>query len=122
MPRRPLLALLALTALAACATPEQRCAGPALTELRTVNGLIAETERSIARGYALRREPDVRHRLLPCRPGDGPFAFCTYDEITMVERPVAIDRAAERAKLATLFERRAELQQTIRARLTACGF
>jgi len=107
--------------LAACATPEQRCAGPAVTDLRIVNGLIAETQGNIARGFAMQREPVVRQRLLPCGPGDGPFTFCLYDEAMMTERPVAIDRATERAKLATLFERRAELQETIRARLVACG-
>ena len=120
MPRLPLALLLPLL-LAACATPEQRCVGPAVAELRTIDRLIAETERNIARGYAIAREPGVRTRLAACLPGDGPYTFCLYDQPVVTERPVAIDRRAERAKLETLFERRAELQTEARARLAACG-
>ena len=121
MSRRLPLALLLLL-LAACATPEQRCVGPTMAELRTVERLIAETERNIARGYAIAREPGVRTRLTTCLPGDGPYTFCVYDQPVVRDRPVAIDRRSERAKLETLFERRAELQREARARFAACGF
>lgn len=121
MPSRPLAAVLSLLLIGACATPEERCIAAATGELRRIEQLIAETERNIARGYAMVPEPGVRSRLLPCVHDDGPFLFCFYDEPVVIERPVAIDRAVERGKLATLFERRAELQADARARLAACA-
>ena len=120
MRRHRLVLFAALLGLAACATPEERCIAAANAELRTIDGLILETRSNIARGYAIAREPGVRTRLWPCRPDDGPYTFCLYDEATVVERPVAIDREAERRKLASLMERREELQAAQPARIAAC--
>ena len=117
--RRAALALIAL-ALAGCASPEDRCIAAATAELRTVEGLIAETQATIARGYAVEQVTTVRERLLPCREEDGPFLFCLYPVTTVERRPVAINRAVERAKLASLQERRAELQAPTRAAIAAC--
>jgi hypothetical protein len=116
-----LLAPLALcAALAGCADPRTRCEAEATRDLRTVEALIAETEANIARGYALARETDVRTGLEVCLAGDL-VQFCSVNEPYVRERPVAIDRAEERRKLASLRERRAELQAPARAGLTRCA-
>lgn len=119
--RTALIAAMAL-GLAACASPRERCVNEATAELRTIDRLIAETEANIARGYALVREPGTRTTLEFCyNPPGEPFVFCPRTEATVRERPVAIDRAAERRKLASLRERRAELVIETRARLAACN-
>lgn len=117
---RAMIAIVAgLALLAGCASPRERCVAAATSELRTIDALIAETEGNIARGYALVREPRVRPGLRPCPPDDT-WLFCPVDEVTVVERPVAIDRDAERRKLATLQARRAELLPGTQARMNAC--
>ncbi|WP_114964487.1 hypothetical protein [Alkalilacustris brevis] len=117
----PLLLGICALALAACATPRERCISDATQELRTIDALIAETRTNIERGYAIIREPDVRTRLVFCyNPPEEPFTFCSVDEPIVRERPVAIDRAEERRKLASLTERRAELLPQVRAELATC--
>jgi hypothetical protein len=117
----PALFGLCIAVLAACASPRERCIDTATQELRVIDALIAETRANIERGYAVAREPGVRSRLVFCYdPPDEPFTFCPAYESTVVERPVAIDRAAERRKLASLQERRAELLPRVRAEIAAC--
>lgn len=113
----------ALGLLAACATPEERCAGGALRELRTVNELIAESERNLSRGFALEQEVDVSPRLTFCTgvADNVAVSFCTGDRLVRRERPVAIDPDAERRKLAALQERKRALETVVRRRLAACG-
>lgn len=118
--RPALLLVAALPLLAACGDPRDRCVREATSELRTVEALIAETETNIARGFTVVREPGVRTRLDLCIAPSDPFLFCTGTEPTVRERPVAVDRAAERRKLATLQARRAELQAQTRRALAAC--
>jgi len=117
----PALLGLCAFALAACATPRERCFATATQELRTIDALIAETQTNIARGYAIAREPGVRTSLVFCYdPPREPYTFCSQNEPTVVERPVAIDRADERRKLASLQERRAELAGATRRQVAAC--
>lgn len=118
--RPALLLVVVLPLLAACGDPRDRCVREATAELRTIEALIAETETTIARGFTTVREPGVRTRLDICIAPNDPFLFCTRAEPTVTERPVAIDRAAERRKLATLQARRAELQAETRAAIAAC--
>lgn len=116
-----LLGPLALcAALAGCADPRARCDADATRDLRTIEALIVETEANIARGYAIGRETDVRPGLEVCLAGDL-VQFCTVNEPFVRERPIAIDRAEERRKLATLRERRAELQAPARTALARCA-
>jgi hypothetical protein len=120
-PMHRLLAPLALcAALAACADPRARCEADAARDLRTIDQLIAETEANIARGFAIFRETDVRTTLQVCVAGDL-VQLCSVNEPVARDRPVAIDRAAERRKLASLRERRAELQAPTRAALAQCA-
>lgn len=107
-------------ALAACADPRARCEAEATRDLRTIDALIAETEGNIARGFAITRETDVRTNLEVCFAGDL-VQLCSVNEPIVRDRPVAIDRAEERRKLASLRERRAELQAPTRAALAQCA-
>jgi len=47
--------------------------------------------------------------------------LCSVNEPVARDRPVAIDRAAERRQLASLRARRAELQAPTRAALAQCA-
>ncbi len=115
--RRPLILLLLL---AACSTPQQSCLSTATKDLRVVDKLIAETEVNLARGYAISREPAVRTGLELCVSPDDPFLFCTTRDVTVAEKPVAIDAGAERAKLASLKAKRAELVARANAEIAQC--
>lgn len=110
-------------ALAACATPEERCVIDATKELRTVDGLIAETEGNLARGYAIDREVERRPRLTFCTGGIRNrvgMSFCTTEDIIYRDRPVALDPEAERRKLALLKDRRARLAEAASRNVAAC--
>ncbi len=107
--------------LSACATPRERCMADATRELRTIDALIAETEGNIARGYAILREPAVRTTLVWCLAPDDRITLCNRQEADVRERPVAIDRAEERRKLASLRERRAELLREAAAAQARCA-
>jgi hypothetical protein len=103
--------LIAVLALAACATPQQRCINGVTRDLRVVTGLIAETEANLARGYGLEEQVVYRTVWVPCRDrivvttDDGQRVvrdsgrMCLDDRPETVRRPVAIDLAAERRKL-----------------------
>ncbi len=125
MPRPLRLALLgAVLTLAACATPLERCIASAERELRTVERLIAQTEANIERGYAVETRTDVRTRMVFCdwpdRPAGAPLRMCPVNEQVQRRVPLAIDREAERGKLATLRERRAELAQPTAMAVQRC--
>jgi len=120
MPRLARLLLLpALVLLAACATPRDRCVAQATSELRVIEGLIAETEGNLARGYAFVTEPVVRTAFVWCFEDDL-LTLCTRHEADTRQRPVAIDTAAERRKLVDLRARQAALQAPTRAALARC--
>lgn len=118
------LALIALLALSACATPRQICEAEALRDLRVVETLIAETEATLARGYGLTREPVTVWNMRPCwrRGRDGRLYsdFCQVREVRTRTRPVAVDMAAERRKLAGLKEKRADLARQAEGALARC--
>lgn len=105
--------LLGLALLAGCATPYERCMAPTLSQLRTVERLMADTEANIARGFAVERRQDVVYDLVPCRDFDNTLYFCRVPVTVDVARPVAIDRSVEEGKLATLRDRRAELRAQV---------
>jgi len=119
------LILLLLLPLAACATPRQQCERAATEDLRIIDALIVETEQNIARGYRLERETHTRPRLTFCyghhRYHDRfGLLFCDTTETVVTERPVAIDVREERAKLASLKEKRPEVARRAARDLAAC--
>ncbi|MGB8624448.1 MAG: hypothetical protein WCD16_16690 [Paracoccaceae bacterium] len=117
---------LPLALLTACATPRQQCERAATEDLNVVSALIVETQQNIARGYAVEKEVRTRPQLRFCygdrfhRNNVG-FAFCNEVEPYVVERPVAIDLAAEKAKLNSLRAKREELLIRSQAELADCA-
>lgn len=116
--------ILCLLALAACASPKERCILDATKDLRTVNALIAESEANLARGYAIDRELERRPRLTFCAGGirsNVGLSFCRGSDIYVRDRPVALDPEAEQRKLALLRERKARLEIATQPAVAACG-
>ena len=118
------LAPLLLLTLAACETPQDACLRGASRERGIVEGLIAETQGNLRRGYALEEEQVVRTVRDFCEVEDDEGrerrTFCDRTEVRDVSRPVAIDPAAEQAKLDGLLERRARIAAEQTDRLLAC--
>lgn len=121
MHRTLAIACLVSIGLAGCATPYQRCLAPALAEIRTVDRLIAETEANIARGYRLVPEQQWRPTFGWCGGSLNGGDFCWVDQPYTVLRPQAIDRNVERGTLASLKERREELNVIARQQQAACA-
>jgi hypothetical protein len=119
---RPLHALALALLVAACATPQQRCEIQATRDLRVVNQLIAETQATLQRGYALREEQRPRVGTTVCYGGgdDFGFGFCWGNDTYTRVRPVAVNLDEERAKLQTLLQKREELEVRARAQIEAC--
>jgi hypothetical protein len=117
--------------LMGCATPQEACIAGATRDLRILDGLIAGTEANLRRGYAIETVavPDtvwtVCRQRGPLRgedvegAGSGP-AFCFEDVVRQVDQPRAIDLGAERAKLASMRVKRAELARAAGPAVAAC--
>lgn len=127
------LAFAALPLLAACATEQERCKLSVTRDLRTLDRLITELERDVARGFTIVEEERTRTVWEYCEPvvvvrgPDGkPLPqqpkprMCMDDETYVVERPQAIDVAAERRKLAGLKQQRAEVNRRASAGVAQC--
>ena len=122
---RPVLSLALLLLLAACGTPQQRCEIQATRDLRVVDELIAESEATLRRGYALREEQRTRFGTTICYGGGSGhgygYGFCWGNDTYTSLRPVAVNLDEERAKLLSLQQKREELQAQARAQLDACA-
>lgn len=120
----PALALLSALALAACQTPREDCISDASRQLRTVDSLIRETRGNLDRGYAIEEEQEVNvvrdYCAVRLEDGTEGRVRCDRTEVDEVRRPVAIDLRAERAKLESLLERRAQLVPERDARIRGC--
>ena len=122
---RSRLLLLPLLALAACATPLERCERAATEDLRVLDALIVETQQNIDRGYAVDQEIRESPYLRLCygrSVDDGRLGmvFCNDRRTIVRDRPVAIDLDAERAKLASLKAKRSEVAQRAAVALASC--
>jgi hypothetical protein len=126
----PLLALCLL--LAACGTPQERCISGVTRDLRVIDGLIANSQATLARGYAVVNQTiyvpvwDYCTAPVLVRPRDGstpyvvPGRMCLDDEPRTVQRPVAIDPAAEKRKLAGLQDQRKKLVARVEPAIAQC--
>lgn len=122
--------LLMMLLLAACGTPQEQCIQRETRDLRTLDRLIAETEANIARGYALVEVqtvdlvPDIcyRHgvRYPDGRHGRAVPYSCFSREIDTELRPRAIDLNVEKAKLASMREKRRSLARQAEAAAAQC--
>lgn len=103
--------LLLLIAATACTQYPDACDRRAVRELRTVDRLVTETRRNLARGYTYETEEyGYRAGFVICSGGD-PFNVCTGNDTTYRRRAVAIDPAAEQRKLDSLLARREVLSR-----------
>ena len=116
------LPLALLAALAACGTPQEQCIRSATREIATVDRLIAEAQGNLARGYSYETREVTRWEWERCDdwvPGTPP-RMCWEPVTDWVRKPVAIDPAAEKRKLAALKERRAVLARQAETSVAAC--
>jgi len=120
---RALLSFAFCLLAAACATPQQRCEIQATRDLRVVNSLIAESQATLRRGYALREEQRTRFGTTICYGGTDNFGygFCWGNDTYTRLRPVAVNLDEERAKLQTLQQKKEELEVQARAQIEACA-
>ena len=117
------LPFIALMGLVACAPAPETCSSPASRDLTILRGLIAETEATLARGYALHQVPDTILYSDYCPAGDqilDEAQFC--DRLQPVTRvaPVAVNLHEEREKLTTLRRHEARLEQSLSRQLAEC--
>lgn len=126
--RRAVLATVLL--LTACGTPQEQCIRRETADLRTLDSLIAETERNIQRGYGIEEYTTWEWEAYTCyqqRPAgpDGvvppPIPRTCQQRVPWTEtRPVAIDLNQERAKLASMKQKRTELARRANLAIEAC--
>lgn len=118
------LILFPVLALAACATPQEQCLSQATRDARINATLIAQTEANLARGFGLRTEERVRERTGFCRgeteSGERVVTRCEKVDVRKVNVPVALDLAAERAKLRSLQQQQASLASRTQAATQQC--
>jgi len=129
---RRLSAMCLCLMLAGCGTPQERCISSVTRDLRVVDRLIAESQANLARGYAVVNQtvyvPVWEYCTPPVlvRPKDGsqpvlvPGRMCLDDEPRTVRRPVAIDPAAEKRKLAGLQDQRRKLVARAEPAIAQC--
>jgi len=113
MSTRAALLMLPLLALAACGTPQEQCQRYVSRQVKTLDGLIAQTRADLARGYSYRTE-------LRDDNFDFGFGYCSYGypgigwcmdnrRPDTVRRAVPIDPEAEQRKLDLLLDRRQQM-------------
>ena len=113
-------------ALAACGTPQQQCINGVTRDLQVVDGLIAEVQGNLTRGYAYQTVTQSNPEWVDCTPDPTPKRpdprqrNCFVDVDRTVTRPVAIDLDAEAAKLASLQRKRATLASAAAPAILAC--
>ncbi|WP_282092002.1 hypothetical protein [Epibacterium ulvae] len=110
----------ALGVLSACATPLERCIKTANSETATLNRLISETEKNLARGYAIHKTTVPYTYSGVCHnPTIGSYS-CPQTGYRTQETPVAIDVPLEKNKLSTLRAKLAPAQKTARQAEQQC--
>jgi hypothetical protein len=118
------LCLATLLLLAACGTPQEQCIRRETAELRTLDRLIRETQGNLDRGFAYEEYTTWELESFPCLRPDGAGGTvegtCTRRVPDIDTRPVAIDLNAERAKLASMQQKRTELARRAAAATEAC--
>ncbi|MGH1331919.1 MAG: hypothetical protein ACRBBK_13630 [Paracoccaceae bacterium] len=120
---RAIFTLPALIVLAACASPQQRCLSNVSKDQRVIEGLIAETELNISRGYAIEKTQTISTSLEICGGFGGArseLVFCQVATPTTREKPIAIDPKAEASKLSSLRKKHTELARASAAAKAQC--
>ena len=113
--------LAAALALAGCVSPKEQCIARAGHDLRVLDQLIATTKANIRRGYALIPRTSFGSEKQKCGELNGETLYCDVPVATEIEVPVAIDMAAEKAKLASLEQTRARKLAETQAAIRQCA-
>jgi len=95
-----------LLALAACATPQERCINDAAAPYRAALKERAEIYQGLAKGFVYKTEYERRRIFTRCRVGKHRYVSCYDWETVPVTRRVPVDRDA-------LKERDAQLAQDL---------
>jgi hypothetical protein len=115
---------LALLALAACDSPRDACEREATKDLSIVRDLIADTEATIERGYAIQTQTRAvlyTDFCIGTGSDGGRFRFCNRIEPVETKEPVAVDLTAERRKLSSLKRKERELAREAEFALRRCA-
>lgn len=112
--------------LAACGTPQSRCINSVTRDLQVVDGLIAQVQGNLARGYGYETVTQSAPEYVDCTPAPTkknphPRAQSCFENVDRsFTRPLAIDLDAEAAKLASLQRKRASLAAAATPAIQAC--
>jgi len=109
---RPLFTLAATMALVGCTTAYESCVTQVTKDLKIVRSLIADTEATIDRGYAIQTEQRYVNYTTFCIGHHDTIGvnFCTRPHPVVSKKPVAVDLDAERRKLRSLKRKEKELE------------
>ena len=113
-----------LLCFTACTDPHKTCVDEASKDLRIVQDLIADTEATLRRGYALQTETrNVLYTDFCIGTGisNGTFQFCNCSQPVTSTKPVAVDLNEERRKLRSLKRKEAELETRTARDLRRCA-
>lgn len=119
-------ALPALLILSACATPQEQCIGAATRDMRVVDRLIAESQATLSRGYAIEEKTIFRTQWVNCAPRptkENPRPepqLCLDDVPETVQQAVAVDLQAEAKTLAGLKAKRAKQAKAAALAVKSC--
>lgn len=114
------LSLAALGFVGACATPKEQCISEATLNLKTLNGLISETEGNIARGYAIHKQSVPYTYSGTCfNQIVGAYA-CPQTGSRIQETPVPIDVSDQRKKLVIFKKQLPEAERVAAHKVKHC--
>ncbi len=117
------IAFLILLACAACTNPREACISDATKDLRIVQGLVADTQATLERGYAIQTETrTVLYTDFCIGTGirNGHFNFCNRAQPVTSRTPVAVDLDMERRKLRSLQRKERELKAKSASEIQRC--
>jgi hypothetical protein len=115
-----------LLILSACGTPQEQCISAATRDMRVVDRLIAETEGNLTRGYGYENVTVYVTEWQDCTPAattanpEPKPRVCLEDVPQTTRQPVALDLAAEQAKLTGLKQKRAQQAKAAASAINQC--
>lgn len=116
----------ALLIASACGTPQEQCIGTATRDMRIVDRLIAETQGNLSRGYGFENVTVYTTEWQDCTPqpttaNPEPKPRMCLEEVPQTTRKaVALDLAAEQAKLSGLQQKRRQQAKAAESAITQC--
>ncbi len=110
--------------LIACGTPQEQCIDTATRDMRVVDRLIAQSEATLARGYAIEEKTIYMPTWVNCARRHGPDTpkprLCLKDVPQTIRSAVAVDLTAEAAKRDSLKAKRAAQAKAAATAIKAC--